>query len=101
AIIVTALAPALVSWLIFRSREFHDLALLTAVGILTDLLLRSVLGFLQASERFGPFMMVNATWQLVRAGCLIGLIIASVITATSAVVIYIFAPLLAFAIGIT
>ena len=44
--------------------------------LVTCPVLRSVAGFLQASERFASFMIVNATWQIVRAGCIFALIVA-------------------------
>jgi O-antigen/teichoic acid export membrane protein len=100
ALLIAATVPAGVSVLMFRSRNFPDLALLTGFGILTDLLLRSAAGYLQASERFGQFMTVNATWQLIRS---IGIALLSALTiasATQAVAIYVAAPLIAFLVAL-
>src|SRR5579862_6876444 len=60
--------PWAASAMIFGGPDHHRLAVATAVGILGDLLLRSVLGYFQVSERFRSFMVVDAIWQLGRAG---------------------------------
>jgi O-antigen/teichoic acid export membrane protein len=99
-IAITALAPAVISLLMFRSRDYGDLALLTACGIFTDLLLRAVAGFLQASERFARFMTVNATWQIARAGAIVAIIVLATISARSALTVYVVAPMIAFIVGL-
>ena len=70
--------------------------MLTAIGILGDLLLRSALGYFQVSESFGRFMAVNAVWQLGRAGAVVILFAGHVLTADTAIVLYVAAPFAAF-----
>jgi len=100
SLLASALFPTAIAWMLFGNRDLTDLALLTGFGILTDLLLRSAAGFLQASERFGPFITVNSIWQIARAGAIVALILVGMITARSALAIYVFAPLVAFLVAI-
>jgi O-antigen/teichoic acid export membrane protein len=93
---VTAAVPWIISRLIFNSSHFAALALLTAAGVLGDLLLRSALGYLQVSERFGPFLAVDAVWQLARTGAAVGLVLTHRLTATTAAGLYVASPYLAF-----
>jgi O-antigen/teichoic acid export membrane protein len=99
-ILLTAAFPAFFALLMFRDSSLVNLVLLTSLGILTDLLLRSVAGFLQASEDFGRFMVVNATWQTLRAGAIIAVVLLGAATAFSALAIYASAPLVACMVGV-
>ena len=84
--------PAVLSWLVFGQTDHRRLALLTAIGIGGDLLLRSTLGFFQVSRRFGPFLLTDVVWQLGRSIVMVTLAAAGVLSADGAVSIYIIAP---------
>src|SRR5689334_23353346 len=68
SIALAALLPAMASWLIFGRTDYRLLSLLTAFGVLTDLLLRSAFGYFQVAGRFGAFLSLDAVWQLGRLG---------------------------------
>lgn len=91
------ITPFAISWLVFGQTQYGQLALLTAIGIGGDLLLRSALGYFQVSLRFGPFLLVDVIWQLSRAIAMVALAVTGVLTARWAVGIYIIAPYAAFA----
>src|SRR5256885_13950539 len=60
------LAPRPIAQVFLGSSNFALFILLTAAGVLGDLLLRSVAGFFQASERFAPFMALDFIWHVGR-----------------------------------
>ncbi len=97
---VAAVVPWAASWLVFKSVDHRGLAVLTAAGILGDLLLRSTLGYFQVAETFGRFLAVDVVWQLGRAAAVAALAAAGGLSAASAVGVYVAAPYLAFAVGL-
>ena len=98
--LAAAAVPGVVSWLIFDSPDYKLLALFTALGIVGDLLLRSSLGFFQASERFGSFMLVDMLWQLSRVVTVAVLWLCGALTMQAAIILYVAAPFAAFALAI-
>ena len=98
-IVPALLMPAVLSWLVFGETDKRLLALLTAIGMGGDLLLRSSLGFFQVSRRFGPFLLTDIVWQLGRSFVMVVLAVAGVLTAGWAVGIYIIAPYVAFSVA--
>ncbi len=98
-IALAAAVPWAASWAIFDTVDQRRLAILTAVGVLGDLLLRSVLGYFQLAETFGRFLAVDVVWQLGRATAVVALVVAGRLDALSAVMVYVFAPYVAFAVG--
>jgi O-antigen/teichoic acid export membrane protein len=96
SILITAAVPWGISWVIFSDFDHRRLALLTAAGILGDLLLRSALGYFQVSERFGPFMAIDVVWQLGRAVAAVALVAIHRLTADTAIILYVIAPYVAF-----
>jgi O-antigen/teichoic acid export membrane protein len=92
--------PWAASWAIFGVVDQRRLAVLTAVGVLGDLLLRSVLGYFQIAETFGRFLAVDVVWQLGRAVAVIALVELGRLGAGSAVAVYVFAPYVAYAAGL-
>src|SRR5205823_4620269 len=95
----SVVAPWAVAWLVFGDRYRTNLAMLTAAGILGDLLLRSALGYFQVSERVKPFMIVDVVWQLGRAAAVVILVAMHRLNATTAVALYVVAPYVAFAVA--
>jgi O-antigen/teichoic acid export membrane protein len=91
-----AALPWAASAMIFGAPDHHRLAVATAVGILGDLLLRSVLGYFQVSERFRSFMVVDAIWQLGRAGAVGVFFFLRILNAATAVELYASLPYIAF-----
>lgn len=100
SIAFTAAVPWVISRVVFNSREYRGLALLTAIGILGDLLLRSALGYFQAAERFGRFMWIDVVWQLGRVAAVVALVVLGWLTACSAILLYVFVPYIAFGIAL-
>jgi O-antigen/teichoic acid export membrane protein len=101
SIACAAAVPWAVSYAVFGSADRRALAVLTAAGILGDLLLRSALGYFQVSERFRPFMAVDVVWQLGRTVAVVALVVARVLSANTAILIYVVAPYVAFAVALT
>ncbi len=99
AIAMASAIPWVVAWLVFQDPRFRFLAVLTAAGVLGDLLLRSVLGFFQLSERFVPFILTDAVWQLGRTAAVVALVMLNLLTARNAILLYVIAPYAAFAIA--
>jgi O-antigen/teichoic acid export membrane protein len=99
SIFFAAALPAAASWLIFGKTDYGLLALLTAFGVLTDLLLRSAFGYFQVAGRFSSFMTVDAVWQVGRLAAVVVLIALGALTLQRAVSVYVAAPLVAFLIG--
>jgi O-antigen/teichoic acid export membrane protein len=96
SIAIAGAVPWLISGVIFGSADHRGLAVLCAVGILGDLLLRSALGYFQASERFVPFMLTDVVWQLGRAAAVVSLWALGWLSAPSAILLYVLAPYVAF-----
>lgn len=94
--VVAAAVPWLISWAVFGSADRRGLAVLTGAGILGDLLLRSALGYFQVSERFGPFIATDMLLQLGRSAAVAALVFLHLMTAHSAIVLYVSAPYVAF-----
>jgi O-antigen/teichoic acid export membrane protein len=99
SIAVTAAVPWLISTVVFGSRNLHNLAMLTALGILGDLLLRSALGYFQVSERFAAFMVIDCIWQLGRAAAVVIFVVFNMLRVETAVFIYIALPYIAFVVA--
>lgn len=97
---LTLAAPWMFAWLVFGAMDRTNLAMLTAGGILGDLLLRSALGYFQVTERFRPFMIVDVVWQLGRATAVLGLLALHLLNATTAIALYVAAPYVAFAVAL-
>jgi O-antigen/teichoic acid export membrane protein len=88
--------PWAASAMIFGAPDHHRLAVATVLGILGDLLLRSVLGYFQVSERFTSFMVIDAIWQLGRAASVGVLFFLRILNASTAVELYASMPFIAF-----
>jgi O-antigen/teichoic acid export membrane protein len=99
-IVFAAAMPWAASYLIFRSTDYRQLAVLTACGVLGDFFLRSALGFFQVSEAFARFIAVDIVWQAGRAIVVVGLVATGTLSATTAVLVYVAAPYVAFAVAI-
>ena len=76
------------------------LVLLTAVAILGDLSLRSVAGYLQASQQFGRFMLIDTVQQVGRFLAVVVLLPLGMLTTTSALAVYAIAPFVTCALGL-
>jgi O-antigen/teichoic acid export membrane protein len=100
SIALAALLPSLIARVVFDDPSLRDLALWTAAGILGDLLLRSALGYFQVAERFGRFMLVDVVWQLGRAAAVVALVIMHLLTAQTAIMLYVIAPYVAFGVAL-
>jgi len=96
SIAFAAALPWLAASVIFGSTDHPRLAIATAVGILGDLLLRSALGYFQVSRRFRSFLVVDAVWQLGRAAGVGALFALRILTARTAIELYVAVPYIAF-----
>ena len=99
-IVLAGAVPWAASWAIFGTVDHRQLAVMTAVGVLGDLLLRSALGYFQVAETFGRFLAVDVVWQLGRAAAVVALVAAGRLTAGTAVGVYVVVPYVAFAAGL-
>ena len=100
ALTVTAAVPWVVSRLIFDHPSYPHLAELTALGVLSDLLLRAALGYLQVSERFRSFLLVDGVWQLSRVLLVVALAATHRLSMDAAVAVYALCPYLAFGVAL-
>jgi O-antigen/teichoic acid export membrane protein len=98
-LLAAILLPGLASESLFGVADLHDLAMLTAAGVLGDFLLRSALGYFQIDQKFGRFMAVDSVWQGGRVVVVLLLLMLHKLTAESAVALYVFAPYAAFAVA--
>jgi O-antigen/teichoic acid export membrane protein len=71
-----------------------------AAGVLGDLLLRSVSTYFQAAQRFGRFMLVEASWQISRFAIVLGLFGLQRLSAGAALTVYVGVPYVVFALGV-
>ena len=94
---LTLALPWAASWAVFGTVDHRRLAMLTAAGVLGDLLLRSALGYFQVAGQFGRFLVVDAVWQLGRAAAVGTLVGLGQLSAESALAVYVIAPYVAFA----
>ncbi len=96
---VAAAVPWAASWAVFHTVDCRRLAVLTAAGVLGDLLLRSTLGYFQVAQTFGRFLAVDVVWQLGRTAAVAALLASGRATAGAAVAAYVAAPYAAFAVA--
>jgi O-antigen/teichoic acid export membrane protein len=98
-LVAVILLPTLASRALFNRPDLHQLAMLTAGGVLGDFLLRSALGYFQIDEKFGRFMAVDSVWQGGRVVVVLVLVMRHMLTPTSAVGLYVAMPYVAFAVA--
>jgi O-antigen/teichoic acid export membrane protein len=96
SIAITAAFPWLIASVVFDLPNRHNLAMLTALGVLGDLLLRSALGYFQVAERFAAFMLIDCIWQLGRAAAVVIFVLFHMLRVETAILIYIALPYIAF-----
>ena len=100
SVAVAAAVPWAVSRAVFGTVDCRRLAVLTAAGVLGDLLLRSALGYFQVAETFGRFLAVDVVWQLGRTAAVGALLATGRATAGTAVAAYVAAPYVAFLVAV-
>ncbi len=97
---VATAVPWAASRAVFHTVDHRRLAVLTAAGVLGDLLLRSALGYFQVARTFGRFLAVDVVWQVGRTGAVLALLATGRATAAAAVAVYVAAPYAAFAVAL-
>lgn len=95
-LLIVAILPSQISRLLLNDEANIAVAVLIGIGIVADMLSKSSMGYLQASEHFSRFILLEAFLQVGRFAAVLILIWLGRLTAISAVSIFAIAPLIVF-----